>query len=385
MKVIVEREAFSAAIGGAMRAAGKGNTIPILNNVLLKPNGRALAIAGTNMDIQFETEVAAEISGDSANGATTVLGDALVGIVARMPKGAQLTLEWEEGTARGLSIRAGKSRYKLHTLPVGGFPELPAPKEPVRFVMPAKTLHRALAATRFAITKDKTRYYLAGIYWHHANDEHVAFGGRKQSRMVFVATSGFELARFTVDVPHGSQDMPAVILPELAITEIVRLLADAEGDVSVSSSAGRVSFEHGDNLFTTKLIDGTFPDYARAIPSDNDKTALVETQSLTDALLRLNVLTGKGGTKLDLSPGQFKLSIINPDAGDADETIEVEYDGEPLTIGIRGGGVLAVLDAMQAENCQIHFAGASSPIIFHPMGGAIPDYTRTFVTMPMNV
>lgn len=390
MKILVERDPFAEAISAAMRAAKNGPDIPILGNVLLRPNGSALSVAGTNLDVRFETEVAAEIEGDSSKAAITVVGDALVGIIARLPKGAQVAMEWDETMATAdraspATVKSGKSRYKLNTLPATHFPELPMPEESISFAMPAKALVEALSVTRFAMSKDHSRFYLAGIYWHQATDEHAVFGNSRAKRMAFCATSGFELARRTVDVPRGSEQMSNVIIPAPAIGEIIRLLTDAEGDVNVRSSKTLYSFEHGGNVFTTKLIDGTFPDYMRAIPDTNDKTVIIDASALAEALTRLNVMTDKQGGVCELSNGQIKLSIVNADSGEAEEILECEYEGEELRLGIRGAGFLSILDAANCDVCQIKFGTPSHPIIINPMGGAIPDYTRTFVSMPMVV
>lgn len=375
MKVIVERDGFAEAITAAIRAAGKANTIPILNNVLLTPNGSTLGIAGTSLDQQLETSVPAEISG--APGAMTVLGSALSDIVNRMPAGAQLTIEWEE-SAKGATIKSGRSRYKLLTLPPTDFPELMKPKEPVTFSMLGKELAAGLSAVRFAMNKGNDRWYLKGTYVHAGMD------GR-ELRLFFAATDGKSAAVASFAGPDGSKNMPGVIIPDVAVPEMIRLATDAKDDpVELSITSTVVSLTSAGKTFSTKLIDGTFPDYVRVIPVDPDKRMTVDCDELSGALSRLLSIGDGLRTRAAIEDGTLCLTLINADVGDAAEEISVEWESSgPLSIGIKANSILEILDSMQSDTCLIRFTDASSPVLIQPLRAGVVDGSRTYVTMPV--
>lgn len=381
MKITVERDRFAEAISSAMRAAGKANTIPILNNVLLKPNGAAVAIAGTNLTTWFETEVPAEIEGVSDEG-VTILSEALSGIINRLPGGAQLSLEWDD-PMRGANLRSGSARYRLNTLPATDFPELQHPQDAIRFSMSAKTLLEGLTSTKFAMTTDKARNYLRGVFMHVTNDEHQAFGGSRERRLVFCACSGFELARASAPMPPGAAEIPAVILPDISISEIVRLVTDADGDVEVSVSTNLVSFTVAGMTFSTKLVEGTFPDYAYVFNPPSDKQMIADVDLLSQALQRLVTIDEANRTCCEMDNGELKLTLVNHKVGDADERVEIEWQGEPYKIPIRARGLLSILDAVDSDQCLIKFTHSRGIIIVNPWRAGAPDYTRTFGTMPI--
>ena len=383
MKIIVEREPFAEAISAAMHAAGRSNNIPILNHLLLKPNGQAVGIAGTNLDHRFESSVPADITGGGAEPHVAVRGDALVGIVNRLPKGAQLTLEWNE-SSKGVSLLAGRSRYKLLALPANDYPDMPPPANAVQFAMSAKVLVEAFKTTAFAT--DQTRNYLKGVYWHQATDANGAWGGNKRKRMAFVATDGHSLARYAVEAPSNSADMPPIIVPDAAIGEIVRLFSVAEGSIDISISSDRASFAHGEALFTTKLLDETFPDYERAVPGGYDKEAVCDAGDLLAALQRLELIHVQARVgRFRFEAGKITISASSAEKGEAEEIIEASYEGPQLDIGILTVGVAEILQVMDADVCKLRFCDPATPVLFNAIVNNEPDYSRTFLRMPMRM
>lgn len=390
MKILVERDPFAEAISAAMRAAGKNETIPILNHLLLTPNGNSVEIIGTCLDVQTQTKVAAEIDGPARP--VTLRADALAGIVGQMPKGAQLTLECSDQT-QSVIVRSGRARYKLLTLPAETFPGLMEVKEPVSFTMDGAELAACISAVKFAVARDRSRPVWQGINISVSTDEHAVFGGRRESRLVFVALDGFELARASVPLPPGAGVCPSVILPDIAIAEIIRLSTDAE-QVTVSVAENLVRLSASDTEFTTKLIAGIWPNYINGVPADNDMQMIVDSDALESAVTRLRMIDDGSvhGTPLHaaIKEGTLTLSLSNQLMGDATEELEVEWNADPFEIDMRSKGLLGILDAMHSDICAVHFGrGAlngkdrNRAIIIQPWRNGAVGADRTYFTMPM--
>lgn len=385
MKILVERDSFAAALSAAMRVGAKGHTIPILNNLLLRPNGKAVGILATNLDLQLETSVPAEIDGTSNNdGAITVIGDALAGIVSRLPKGSQLTLSWDDPKAGAVLVQ-GRSRYRLSTLPVSDFPEPFRPKEPARFSLPAKELVAALTAIHFAVGKDKTRPYLCGIYIHASDDAHQAFGGSREPRLSFVATNGCDLGRVGLSLPTGAENFTPFILPDITIPEVIRMVKDFDGDVAIEASPALVTFTAGEIVFTTKLIDATFPDYMRVIPADTTRRVMVDCDQLLQALTRLCSIGDGVRTRVELGDGKATFTLANRLVGEAEETLEIEWEGGPLTIGLRAESLITILNTLQSDQCVIRFQDERTPVLVQQYRAGKVDTSPSYVSMPVIV
>jgi DNA polymerase III, beta subunit (EC 2.7.7.7) len=258
MKVTVERSTLLKSLGHVHRVVERRNTIPILSNLLLSASENGLRLKATDLDI----EVVETIPADAAEpGATTVPAHTLYDIVRKLPDGAQVSLETTGDS--GLVLRSGRSRFQLQTLPESDFPDITAGEMAHRFVLPAGELKRLIDKTQFAISTEETRYYLNGIYLHTIDvDGHPVLRA--------VATDGHRLARVDTAAPKGSVGMPGVIVPRKAVSEIQKLLEDGESEVAVELSGSKIRVATASVVLTSKLIDGTFPDYQRVIPSGND-------------------------------------------------------------------------------------------------------------------
>src|SRR5213078_1065562 len=197
-------------------------------------------------------------------------------IVRKLPEGSQIVLD-SSGDRASLTIRAGRSRFSLQTLPESDFPDLAAGEMTHKFTLPAKDLKRLIDKTQFAISTEETRYYLNGIYLHAA-------GGEKAQTLRAVATDGHRLAQVELPLPEGAGGMPGIILPRKTVIEVQRLIEDNSVDVVVELSQGKIRFTFGDVVLTSKLIDGTFPDYARVIPLGNDKELVVDKKEFEQAV-----------------------------------------------------------------------------------------------------
>ncbi len=255
MKATIERAILLKSLGHVQAVVERRNTIPILSNVLLEAReDGSLRLMATDLDLQVDETIQANVS---QAGATTVSAHTFFDIVRKLPEGSQVELTAAEGK---MQVVAGRSRFNLSTLPRDDFPVIAEGDLPTRFELPAATLREIIEKTRFAISSEETRYYLMGIFFHVVDDQ-----------MRAAATDGHRLARITVARPDGAEGMPDVIVPRKAVNELYRLLEELEGTVEISLSPTKIRFGLGSAILTSKLIDGTFPDYNRVIPTANDK------------------------------------------------------------------------------------------------------------------
>jgi DNA polymerase-3 subunit beta len=311
----------------------------------------------------------------SEAGGTTVSAHTLHDIVRKVPDGSQaeFTLQPDDGR---ITLKSGASRFHLACLPADDFPDLGATTMPHHFVMQPQDLARLLGKTRFAVSTDETRYYLNGIYLHAADTDD---GWRLRG----VATDGHRLARQDVPLPDGAQEMPSIILPRKTVHELGKLLADPDGEVSVDLSASKIRFTIGHVVLTSKLIDGTFPDYQRVIPQGNDKSMSVDTASFISAVDRVSTLSSEKGraVKMELAPGTLTLSVNNPESGSATEEIAAEYQGDALEVGFNARYLLDIAEQLESERAVFALSDPSAPTVVQDK----TDASTLYVLMPMRV
>jgi DNA polymerase-3 subunit beta len=372
MKVTIERAGLLKSLGHVHRVVERRTTIPILSNVLIKAEKAKLAFKATDLDLEVTETVAAEVG---PGGSTTVPAHMFYEIVRKLPEGAQIVLE-ATGDRAVLAIRAGRSRFTLQTLPESDFPDLAAGDMINSFKLSAADLKRLIDKTQFAISTEETRYYLNGIYMHTA-------GTNKAPTLRAVATDGHRLAQVELPLPEGASGMPGVIIPRKTVGEVQRLIEDITAEVLVELSQGKVRFTIGDVVLTSKLIDGTFPDYARVIPVGNDKELTVDKKEFEQAVDRVSTVSSERGraVKLSLSSGKLTLSVTNPDSGSATEELEVEYGSEPLDIGFNSRYLLDIAAQIEGEAAVLKLADPGSPTLIQDRDakGAL------YVLMPMRV
>src|ERR1700726_2972196 len=280
MKVTVERSELLRSLGHVHRAVERRNTIPILANVLLRADRATLSLKATDLDLEVTDAIATEAA---PGGSTTVPAHMFYDIVRKLPEGAQIVLE-SSGDRAALSIRAGRSRFTLQTLPESDFPDLAPGEMSHKFALKASDLKRLIDKTQFAISTEETRYYLNGIYLH------VASAAQAQTLRA-VATDGHRLAQMELELPKGADGMPGIIVPRKTVGEVLRLMEDTEAEIAIELSPGKIRFTVGQAILTSKLIDGTFPDYARVIPVGNDKELVVDKKEFEQAVDRASTVS----------------------------------------------------------------------------------------------
>ncbi len=372
MKVTIERSALSKALGHVQSVVERRNTIPILSNVLIQAQGAALTLTATDLDIEISEEAPADVAD---GGATTVSALTLFEIVKRLPEGAQVRLELSPDEGR-FQVSAGRSQFALAVLPDEDFPGLTGDDLDVRFSMPTEDLRRLLTKTRFAMSQEETRYYLNGVYFHaHTDDD--------EPLLRAAATDGHRLARLDAPLPDGAASMPGVIVPRKAIAELSRLLDDAEDHVEIAVSSAKIRFGFGPGRLTSKLIDGSFPDYERVIPKSNANVLRVDTNDFAHAVDRVSTVSADRtrSIKLALEADNLRLTVNNPEAGSALEELSVDYGGEPLEIGFNARYLLDVAQQIDGDTATFKLADPSSPTIIADE----EDERALYVLMPLRV
>lgn len=372
MKLTIERATLLKALAHVQSVVERRNTIPILANVLLDARDGVLSLTATDMDLAINERVGADVGQD---GTTTAPAHTFYDIVRKLPDGAQVEVETDGGAGQ-LVIRAGRSRFSLSCLPTEDFPMMSGGDLPVRFSLPAGELRGLIDRTRFAISTEETRYYLNGIYLHTAetNDGKV---------LRAVATDGHRLARVEMSVPDGAADMPGVIVPRKAIAELRKLVDETAAPVEVEMSDTRIRMAFENVVLTSKLIDGTFPDYERVIPSDNDKLLEVKCNAFASAVDRVSTISSEKSRaiKLSVSPGNLTLSATSAENGSASEELEVGYDEAAMEIGFNSRYLLDVTQQIEGEDAQFVLSDAASPTLVRDKA----DASALYVLMPMRV
>ena len=367
MKLTIDRMSLLRPLGHVQSVVERRNTIPILANVVLRAEEGELSLTATDMDMDIATEVGCSVV---TAGTTTLSAHLLYDIARKLPDGAEVEIAVNDGHAM---VSAGRSSFRLPTLPVEDFPAISSNELPVNFSLTAADMRDLIDTTRFAISTEETRYYLNGIYIHKA----------ESGELCAVATDGHRLAMTRQALPSGAVQMPSIILPRKAVSELRKLLDDFDGDVLVGLSETRAEFRFGVVRLTSKLIDGTFPDYTRVIPIGNDRIMQVDVIAFSAAVDRVSTIASEKSrsVKMVLKSGALTLSASNTDASSATEELEVNYDGPEMEIGFNARYLLDIAGQVNSDIVEFALADQGSPSLVRAPG----DEASLFVLMPMRV
>ena len=367
MKMSIERATLLKALGHVQNVVERRNTIPILSNVLMSANEGQLTFVATDLDIEISESTSASVD---APGDITAPAHTLYDIARKLPDGAQVSLQI--GADDRLEVKAGRSHFTLPLLPAGDFPKMTAEGFTHNFVLKAQELRRLIDKTKFAISTEETRYYLNGIYVH-------AHDGLLRA----VATDGHRLALSEMELPAGAADLPGIIIPRKTVAEIRRLIDGGDAEVSLSISDAKIRFQYGSAVLTSKLIDGTFPDYERVIPKGNTKELVIDNKIFASAVDRVATISAEKSrsVKLSLTQDNLALTVNNPEHGNANEDLIVDYGDDPLEIGFNARYLLDVAGQIEGRDATFYLDSSASPALVKDSD----DKASLFVLMPLRV
>jgi DNA polymerase III subunit beta len=362
MKATIERATLLKSLGHVQSVVERRNTIPILSNVLIEASGEGIRLMATDLDLQINETVEAQVE---MPGSTTVSAHTLFDIARKLPEGSQVSL----------SAAAGRARFNLSTLPRDDFPVIAEGELPTKFELPAATLRQIIDKTRFAISTEETRYYLNGIFLHVADEG--------QPVLKAAATDGHRLARVTFPRPDGAEGMPDVIIPRKCVGELRKLLDEVEGSVEISLSATKIRFGLGAAVLTSKLIDGTFPDYSRVIPTGNDKLLKIDPKSFMQGVDRVSTIASEKtrAVKMSVERDKITLSVTSPENGTASEEVPGDYTSDSIEIGFNARYLMDILGQVEGDTVEVHLADAAAPTLIRENDKS----PALYVLMPMRV
>lgn len=367
MKLTIHREALLSPLQAIAGVVERKQTMPVLSNVLLIAENDRLTLTGTNMEVELVAEVE-DVSVDQP-GRITVSARKLSDICRALPDSIPVELSIEGDRVR---IKSGASQFTLTTLPAEHFPNVEDEPESFRLTLAQNELGRLLDATSFAMAQQDVRYYLNGLLLEVGNNLIRA-----------VATDGHRLAMGSLAVTTGSDDERQVILPRKGVQELGRLLGDSDDSVMLVFGENHLRATIGGYTFTSKLIEGKFPDYNRVIPRGGDKAMEADRKSLKATLQRAAILSHENirGVRLHFENDQLHVYANNPDQEQAEDTVPVSYQAESLQIGFNVGYLIDVLNVLNGDTVRFTLSNANSSVLID--GEA--DANSVYVVMPMRL
>ena len=369
MKFTIDRSSFLKPLGHIYSVVERRNTIPILSNVLIESDASKVSFTATDMDMDIVETVGCIVS---SQGKLTVSAHTLYDIVRKLPDGSEIQIELID---LNVEVSAGKSRFILPTLPVDDYPVMTEIEKGNEFSLEAVDLANLIDNTKFAISSEETRYYLNGIYLHVPDI--------KSDKLRAVATDGHRLAQAEVPIPKGAENMPGVILPRKAVGEVRKLIDSTDGLVTIIISKTKARFIFPTSILTTKLIDGSFPDYQRVVPKENLNKLLVSNSHFSKAIDRVSTVSMEKSraVKLSLSNNVLLLQVNSHDLGNASEELDVNYTSDPIDIGFNARYLLDISGQIQGKDIELSLSDSASPALITD-----PDQEGViFVLMPMRV
>lgn len=374
MKFSIDKSALLSALQHVHSVVERRNTIPILSNVLVEAKEDGVYLTATDMDIAVIEKVGLDNSEVMQLGTITTSAQMLYDIVRKLPENIKVELLSEKNDRLG--IKASSSSFALNCLPAEDFPSISQEDFKYSFDIDSSDLIRLIDKTSFAMSLEETRYYLNGIYLHTLKEA-------ENKKLRTVSTDGHRLSRVDMNMPEGANEAPGVIIPRKTIMEIRKLLEDHTNKINLSLSDTKIKLSFSNVILTSKLLDGTFPDYTRVIPEQNDKTITISNQLLSEAVDRVStVSTDKTrAIKVNITKDNLVVSATNPDKGSASESLAVKYDGEEVEIGFNSKYVLDVARQIKGNEIIIKLSDSVSPTLVYDKD----DKDVLFVLMPMRV
>jgi len=366
MKLSIQREAFLKPLQQVIGVVERRQTLPILGNVLLNASKRNIRLTATDLEVELQAEIETPVS---EAGDITLPARKLLDICRTLPDEAQLDISVKNDRAL---VRSGKSRFTLATLPASEFPAIDKIKSARTFSLPERDLHALIERTSFSMAQQDVRYYLNGLMLEPVD-----------GILRAVATDGHRLAMCELSADIRDTDNQQVIVPRKGVQELHRLLEERDAQVQVEIGTNHIRIVTDDLRFTSKLIDGRFPDYQRVIPKNADKRLLVDRNLLRQALTRTSILSNEKyrGIRLEVSNNNIKIQAHNPEQEEAVEEIDATYNEEGMTVGFNVTYLLDVLNSIDTDNVEICLSDANSSAMINRPGAGDCRY----VVMPMRL
>lgn len=371
MKLTIERGLLLKALSHIQNIVERRQTIPVLSNVLIETNGDEVSLRATDNEIEIIEKLPASVE---EQGAVTIPAHKLYDIVKKLADGSQIQMAAVDETNQ-ISLVSGRAKFSLASLPADRFPSIMREEMPFLFKIASKDLLDLISKTGFAASMEETRYNLNGIYMHEK-------AGDSESKLTAVATDGHRLACAGVSLPEGAQGMPGIIIPRKTIGELAKLLAETEDEIRIELSANQICFTLGDIVLSSRLIDGTFPEYEKVIPIDNDKKLKADVQTLINVIERVAVVSEKSrGIKLVLGPGLVQVFALSTDDGSAEDEMDAVYEGEPMEIAFNFRYLLDILAQVKSETVQMYLQRSDLTVMVQDEA----DDNALYVLMPMRI
>ena len=366
MKTTIKREDILGPLQLVIGAVERRQTLPILGNVLLKSTGGDMTLTATDLEIEMVARIDADGSDDFQ---TTIPARKLLDICKALPDSASINFSIDETR---VSLTSARSRFTLASLPAKDFPGLDEIEIQQSFAIPQNQLKALFDKTSFAMAQQDVRYYLNGILMEI-----------KADKIKLVATDGHRLALSEIDLDTGVGEDRQIIIPRKAVLELSRLLEFGDNPANFMLSQNHVRVETSSLVFTTKLIDGKFPDYQRVIPVDGNKTMEVNRETLKNSMSRIAILSNEKyrGIRLTLSSGNLSIQANNPDQEEAEEELQIEYTESDMEIGFNVTYLIDVLNVLNSEKVQIKLKDSNSSAIINDS----QDDSSLYVVMPMRL
>lgn len=366
MQFTTQRKDLLNALQTIIGVVERRQTMPILSNVLIRAESDRLIMTATDLELELVTDCIAVIA---APGSAAVPARKLLDICRGLPDDAEITLQNDPQQTR---IQSGRSRFTLATMQATDWPFLDEVNEGEKFTLPERTFKGLLDRTHFAMAHQDVRYYLNGLLL-----------ALRPDRIRCVATDGHRLALSESGVDLDIRDSIQAIVPRKAVTELVRLLDNSEAEITLQLSSKHLRLQLPGLVFTTKLIDGRFPDYERVIPEGADKHMQADRDTIRQALARTAILSNEkfGGVRLGLSEHSLRLQAQNVEREEAEEELQVSYESDPIEIGFNVNYLLEALGAMAPGEFSLSLSGPDSSGLLQ----AVDDPATRYVVMPMRL
>ncbi|OGT21371.1 MAG: DNA polymerase III subunit beta [Gammaproteobacteria bacterium RBG_16_57_12] len=367
MRFSIQRESLLKPLQLVSGVVERRQTLPILSNILLVVKPKHLSITGTDLEVEIIIDLPLQESIET--GETTLPARKFLDICRALPEEAMLDIAIESDRA---VIRSGKSRFTITTLPAAEFPNMETVHNPNEFAITQRNLKYLIDKTSFAMAQQDVRYYLNGMM--------IELTG---NTVRTVATDGHRLALAQVNTELKVEGIQQVILPRKGVIELSRLLGDTEDLVQIKLGTNHIRVYLNDVTFTSKLIDGKFPDYQRVLPQGTDKVVTVDKNIMKQALVRTSILSNEKyrGIRMNLKPATLQIMANNPELEEAEEEFAVDYKGKPLEIGFNVTYLVDALTAIDHEQARIHLSDSNSSCMVQPVG----DDNTKYVIMPMRI